>query len=964
MIKKYFIIGLLFILLLAVATACNAAVPAAPDDYPVYEYYTDIPGITEAEIAAVENLKEQYESFTLGMNNSTESFYKDDGSIGGYSRLFCDLLSDLFGMNFEPAIYEWNTLIDGLASYEIDFTGELTATEERLQIYFMTGTIAERSIKYFSLRDNQKPSEIQKERTLNYGFLEGATSSGYVQEVATEKFNAFYVQDNEEAVALLNSGTIDAFFEDGTAEAAFDQYGNIIATEYFPLIYTPVSFSTANPELAPIVRVLQRYLEQGGSYYLTELYNQGERDYQKHKLMLHLTEQEKEYLRILGDGWAIPIAAEYDNYPVSFYNETEQEWQGIAIDVLAEITDLTGLQFVAYNEPGTAWPDLLDALESGKVSLITELIPSQERESQFLWPDDPYCEDNFALISLAEKENIKVNQILYSSIALAKDTAYQEIFERWFPNHQNTLLYATSDECFDALESGEVDFMMGSRNQMLGMTNYSEKPGFKVNILFDNIYESSFGLNQNEIILCSIISKAQKLVDMEGISDHWTHRVFDYRAKLARTQIPYLFGLAILLVMVLVLVTILLLRHRKTGRELEILVQQRTSELEVQTQAAKQASRAKSDFLSRMSHEIRTPLNAVIGMAQVGKQIPDLPEKALDTNNKIISASNHLLAVLNDILDMAKIESGKFSLAKGPFALCPAMEEVSEIINERCKEKNITFATNLKDLPDIGVIGDKLRIKQILINLLGNAVKFTDIDGWVQFTIDIVDETPTIITLKFVVKDNGIGMTEEQTARLFTAFEQANTTIAVNYGGTGLGLAISENMVQKMGGKISVESELGRGSTFSFSLALTKTVLVEEAEIEETIPSLYGCHILLAEDVDINRLVLIELLASTGVQIDETVNGKQAIEVFQQSEPGYYDLIFMDIQMPIMDGYEATRAIRELPHPDAKTIPIIAMTANAYKEDIDKALANGMNGHIAKPIDLNLIYRTLHKYLH
>lgn len=962
MIKRSVTFLLPVFLLLLLHAGCSQQT-GEEHERPVYAVYTDIPGVTQEEIAAIEVLKKRRGEFLVAMNYSTEAFYKDDGTIGGYTGLFCEWLSGLFGVPFTTAVVEWDALIEGLGSHRIDFTGELTATPERRNRYHMTGAIAERTIKMFRPAGGERLPVLAAERALRYGFLEGATAVVYVTEGSDEVFIPTYVRDHDEAATLLRSGAIDAFFEDDTAEAAFDAYGDIIATQYLPLIYTPVSLTTGNPELAPIVSVVQKYLDHGAIYHLTALYNRGEREYRKHKLLTRLTEEEKNYLRAHAAGRGIPIAVEYDNYPCSFYNTNEQRWQGIVLDVLREIGALTGLSFEIANEPGASWPELLGALTEGRVAMISELIPSKERQGQFLWPKTPYCTDNFALISRLEQENIRANQILYSSVALAEDTAYEEIFDKWFPGHQRTVRFDSTDACFLALERGDVDFVMASRNLMLSMTNYAEKPGFKVNILFTNTYSSSFGLNNNETVLCSIISKAQDLVDMERISDQWLHKVFDYRAKLARTQMPYLIGLAVLLALVLALLLVLLRRNRKSGRELERLVRLRTHELEVQTEAAQEASRAKSEFLSRMSHEIRTPLNAIIGMAQVGRQVPDLPQKALDAGNAVITASSHLLGVLNDILDMAKIESGKFVLADEPFVLSSAMREVDGIIAQRCRERGIEYVTNLCGVPDAGVTGDKLRLKQVLINLLGNAVKFTGEGGRVSFTVGLERETDDALTLRFAAEDNGIGMTQEQTSRLFAAFEQADSTVAVKYGGTGLGLAISQNMVRKMGGEIAVESRIGEGSRFWFDIVLPKAELAAETHRQDGPLDLSGRTILLAEDVEVNRLVLMELLSDTGVRIETAVDGIQALERFRDAVPGSYDLILMDVQMPGMDGYATTRAIRALQRDDAKTVPIIAMTANAYREDIDKALESGMNGHVAKPVDLGIVRDVLRRYM-
>jgi CheY-like chemotaxis protein len=330
-----------------------------------------------------------------------------------------------------------------------------------------------------------------------------------------------------------------------------------------------------------------------------------------------------------------------------------------------------------------------------------------------------------------------------------------------------------------------------------------------------------------------------------------------------------------------------------------------------------------------------------------------------------MTASVHLLAILNDVLDMSKIESGKFVLTHEPFLLHTAMIEVANIIAPRCREKRIRFLTNVKDLPDTAVLGDKLRLKQVLINLLGNSVKFTPEEGRLALAVNIDYEGAEDITVTCRVTDSGIGMTDEQLGKIFKPFEQADTSIAARFGGTGLGLSISQNLVNQMGGAITVKSSQGKGSSFCFTITLEKTEYTQEDlnPVGDAMPDLSGKRILLVEDVDINRMILIELLEDTHVEIDEASDGKIALDKFAASELGYYDLIFMDVQMPNMDGYEATLQIRALDRSDAKLVPIVAMTANAYREDIDKAQSVGMNGHVAKPIDLSAVMRTLREHL-
>ncbi|MDR2669288.1 MAG: transporter substrate-binding domain-containing protein, partial [Desulfovibrio sp.] len=344
---KYFSIFVLACLLLGLRPDCSLS--KTPPEYPVFRTYMDIPGVTAEEIVAIEALKKRRAGFTLAMTLTTESFHRDDGTIGGFSSLFCAWLSELFGVPFTPKIVEWDALIAGLDSRELDFTGELTATPERRKTCYMTDAIAERSIKYFRLAGSGKLSEQTAPQRLRFAFLQGATTAGILREAAEVPFAATYVKNYSEAAALLREKAVDAIFAESPAEAAFDVYTDITAEEYFPPIYSLVSLSTADPELAPVIGVVQKYLDQGAVYHLTELYNRGEDEYRKHKFFLQLDEEEHTYVRAHGDERKIPIAVEYDNYPFSFYNTTERQWQGIALDVLHEISALSGLSFAVVN---------------------------------------------------------------------------------------------------------------------------------------------------------------------------------------------------------------------------------------------------------------------------------------------------------------------------------------------------------------------------------------------------------------------------------------------------------------------------------------------------------------------------------------------------------------------------------------------------------------------------------------
>jgi CheY-like chemotaxis protein len=427
----------------------------------------------------------------------------------------------------------------------------------------------------------------------------------------------------------------------------------------------------------------------------------------------------------------------------------------------------------------------------------------------------------------------------------------------------------------------------------------------------------------------------------------------------------------------------------------------------IRVDAAKNKSdtenRHKSAFLANMSHEIRTPMNAIIGMTTIGKSASDIEHKDYSFT-KIEEAAHHLLGVINDILDMSKIEANKLELSPVEFNLEEIFRQVVNVINFRIDEKHQKFTAQIDPSIPRTLIGDSQRIAQVITNLLGNAVKFTPTDGIISLAARPGGEENQQYTLQISVSDTGIGISAEQQKKLFRSFEQAESSTTRKYGGTGLGLAISKRIVEMMGGSIWVESEPGKGSTFTFTIQTARgTELVNELQdgkAEETQTSnlegvFAGRHILLAEDVEINREIVQTLLEPTQLEIDCAENGAEAVRKFTEA-PLKYDMILMDIQMPEMDGYEATRRIRaveaelrsastassstcggtrakkgmdfpkETPKlllERPKSVPIIAMTANVFREDIERCLDAGMNSHIGKPVNFDEVINKLHSYL-
>ena len=389
---------------------------------------------------------------------------------------------------------------------------------------------------------------------------------------------------------------------------------------------------------------------------------------------------------------------------------------------------------------------------------------------------------------------------------------------------------------------------------------------------------------------------------------------------------------------------------------------------------AEMASNAKSEFLSRMSHEIRTPMNAVTGMTQIAKSSDDM-EKIRGCLDQVENSSNHLLGVINDILDFSKMESGKLLLDISEFSLTENLDSIISMMLPRARERKITLRYSAENIQNDGVSTDSLRLNQVLINLLSNAIKFSHDGGEVSLSVRELGSRDGFSSYSFEVTDQGIGINEYHASRLFRPFEQADVSVTRNYGGTGLGLVISKTLVEMMGGKITLDSEEGAGSTFTFTIhcpsrpSAGEKVIPQIVSSQDEVYDFSGKRCLLVDDIEINREIIIELLADTNLAIETAENGLQAVEKFISSGNCYYDIILMDVQMPVMDGCRATMEIRHIERervaidPSCPKVPIVAMTANVMQEDVIKAMESGMNAHLGKPIELQVTLTTIKEQL-
>ena len=406
------------------------------------------------------------------------------------------------------------------------------------------------------------------------------------------------------------------------------------------------------------------------------------------------------------------------------------------------------------------------------------------------------------------------------------------------------------------------------------------------------------------------------------------------------------------------------LAHRKQEQEKD---EKYKAELLIAAKKAEAANEAKTEFLQRMSHDIRTPINGICGMLDVADHYADDMKKQTECRGKIKEASHLLLELVNDVLDMSKLESGEVVLEEIPFNLSSISREVFVVIEQIAAEQNIRIVWEKKEITHRDLIGSPRYVKRVMMNILSNAMKYNRENGHVYIScIEIPSGQPETTTMEFVCRDTGIGMAEEFQKHIFEPFAQEHAGSRTKFSGTGLGMPISKKLIEKMGGTITFESAEGIGTTFvirvPFKIDLDVDIREEQADVSEK--SIKGLHILLAEDNELNMEIAEFVLQNEGAEVSKAWNGEETVELFRKSESGEFDAILMDIMMPVMNGYEATKMIRSLDREDAKVIPIIAMTANAFTEDRLRAKEAGMNEHIAKPFDAKLLVKIIHKLVH
>ena len=675
---------------------------------------------------------------------------------------------------------------------------------------------------------------------------------------------------------------------------------------------------------------------------------------------IQLSDRDLEYVN---ERKTITVAVPENWYPLYCKETPLKNHTGIMADVLDEIKSFTGLRFSYVYAKNYA--DAIRLIQQGDADILGFFLEDENDAAQLgLALSASYVSANNIIVrnkacsypapglvgALVE------NQRLPSGISVEKIRFYPSIKEALF-----------------AVNNGEADFIYGLSSRM-------EQDILRYH--FTNLAPVTLVNDQSTISFAlpipvdpDLLTILNKAINNLSESERTVIRNRNLESigvnEFSLTDFIYANPLQFMFIVMFVLSVLF------TALLLAIGARMKATVIQGNLKRAEAANLAKSEFLSRMSHEIRTPMNGIVGMSTIAMQNIDNTDKIKDCLEKVIMSSKHLLALINDVLDMSKIESGKVELRHESFNFRAFLQDFENLYGEQAKSKGISYETVLASDLEVQIIGDSLRLNQVLSNLLSNALKFTPAKGIIKLRVSKTGEDQENVYLRFEVIDTGCGIAEENYDKIFESFEQENVDVTYKYGGTGLGLSIVKRFTQLMGGGIHVTSVQGSGSTFTVDLPFGK---IKESGKPTRFSDIDGrsdlardCYvidydfkgkrILLVEDNELNREIAEELIGATGASVESAEDGVQAVKKFKESAEGYYDLILMDVQMPHMDGYEATRCIRALGRSDAQKVPIFAMTANAFAEDVQKSREAGMNAHISKPLNIRAVYKQMNRYL-
>ena len=902
----------------------------------------------------------------VGSFEDTFNYVDENGVRRGFGYELMQALAGYAGWKFEYVKCDWSNCFDKLENGEIDVIGDISYTDERAQeMLFSEEPMGEEKYILYADMSNTDigTSDFTSMDGKRVGVLLGTEPESMLTEwekkngIHTEHVNVY---DNDDVKKKLADNEIDCFVS--LEEAIWSELGISSVTS----IGKSGIYFAINKERSDIKKELDfamRQLDKDSPFFKADLYKK----YFTLDYSQILTGQEKSWME---EKETIRIGFLNDDPAVFFMDEETGKLTGMMAEYIAYAKDCLGNQILKFNiQSYDDYDEMIQALQDCEIDMIFYAArnPNFAEENGYALTNTAWT---YSLMAVTDEKYFNENEVYTVAVPKEKEALKQHIafnYPQW-----KLVDYDSFNDAEDMVIKENADcFIMGTSQ----VIKYDNNKDFK-SIPLTKTMEACFAVRRGEGNLLSILNKTLKTMpsDMltsalaiyDSTADKVTFLDFIKDNLLTVFVTTSLFALGIIGI-----ILVLLRKARKAEAAAKVAAkdtQKLNDKLEVALKKAEDASLSKTSFLHNMSHDIRTPMNAVLGYAQLmkdelkGKGMPE----TLEHLEKLQQSGNLLLSIINNVLDMARIESGRMEIDESYTQIEYILQDLFEIFDDEAKKKNIAFNYKMNVEHD-HVLIDITKIKEILVNILSNAIKYTPAGGSVMVNVDELPcDEPGYMIVRTSVSDTGIGMSQEYLTKIFDAFTREQSTTKSKIAGTGLGMSIVKKYVELLGGTINVESELGKGSTFSVIL---KHRIVDEScyakkhdeELGTGSEILNGKNILLAEDNDLNAEIAETILERVGLKIERVEDGIQCVNKVEKMPVGTYDMILMDIQMPKMDGYKATQEIRHLPDKGKACIPIIAMTASAFEEDKREAIAAGMNGHIAKPIDVNELMAILVK---